>query len=156
MEFNATFLATIITFVVFVLLMNKILYAPILNIMEERQSFIKGNYKVAEENDLKTSELISEKEEMLAEAKENARDCYNETLDEYKAQRVEIISDAQVVANEELEHSRIELENVSNEIKQALKGSMINLANDIVEKVIGYKSEVQGFDDEAVNNIFYR
>ena len=43
MEFNATFLATIISFIVFVFLMNKILYAPILNIMEERKNFINDN-----------------------------------------------------------------------------------------------------------------
>ena len=49
MEFNATFLATIISFIIFVLLMNKILYAPILNIMEERRKFIDANYKAAEE-----------------------------------------------------------------------------------------------------------
>ena len=30
-----------------------------------------------------------------------------------------------------------------------------DLANDIVEKVLGYRSEVAGFDDEAVNKILY-
>ena len=57
MEFNATFLATIISFVLFVILMNKILYAPILSIMEERKAFIDGNYKSAKENDEKVAEL---------------------------------------------------------------------------------------------------
>ena len=50
MEFNATFLATIISFIVFVFLMNRILYAPVLNIMSERKAYINGNYKAAEEN----------------------------------------------------------------------------------------------------------
>jgi F0F1-type ATP synthase membrane subunit b/b' len=50
MEFNGTFFVTIITFIVFVFLMNKILYAPILNIMEERKNFVDGNYKTALEN----------------------------------------------------------------------------------------------------------
>ena len=67
-----------------------------------------------------------------------------------------ILAIAGCTSKEEIENSRIELENVSNEVKQSLKGSMTDLANDIVEKVIGYRSEVQGFDDEAVNNILYR
>lgn len=156
MEFNATFLATIVTFILFVFLMNKILYAPILSIMEERKAFIDGNYKSAKENDEKVAELTAEMEAQLVEAKNDARNKYNEALDEYKEQRTEIVTQAQNTAKEEIENSRIELENVSNEVKQSLKGSMTDLANDIVEKVIGYRSEVQGFDDEAVNNILYR
>ena len=57
MEFNATFLATIVTFIVFVLLMNKVLYAPVLGIMEERKAFIDGNYKAATDNEAKVAEL---------------------------------------------------------------------------------------------------
>lgn len=33
---------------------------------------------------------------------------------------------------------------------------MTDLANDIVEKMIGYRSEVQGFDNDAVNRILYQ
>lgn len=156
MEFNATFLATIITFIVFVILMNKVLYAPILSIMEERKAFIDSNYKEVEDNDARSEGLTEEKEEKLSQAKADARDKYNKTLSEFKAQQVEKITKAQETAKSELEQSKLELENVSNEVKNSLKGSMTNLANDIVEKVIGYRSEVQGFDEEAVNNILYR
>ena len=61
MEFNATFLATIISFILFVFLMNKILYAPILNIMAERKAYIDGNYNLANENDDKTKAISEEK-----------------------------------------------------------------------------------------------
>lgn len=155
MEFNATFLATIISFIVFVFLMNKILYAPVLSIMEERKSFVDGNYKSAEDNNTKSKELAEEKEEKLLEAKEDAKNKYNETLDGYKTQKAEFVAEAQKTAKDELEQSKIELENVSNEVKNSLKGSMTDLANDIVEKIIGYRSEVQGFDDEVVNKVLW-
>ena len=155
MEFNGTFLATIVTFIVFVLLMNKILYAPILNIMEERKSFIDDNYKAATENDAKTSELNTEMEVKLSEAKEDARDKYNEIVDDFKKQRADIISSAQGSAKNGIDASRIELENVSNEVKQRLKSSMTGLASDIVEKVIGQKIGIQEFDDEKVNQVLW-
>lgn len=155
MEFNGTFLATIITFIVFVILMNKILYVPILAVMAERKAFVDGNYQAAEENDKKTSELNAEKESKLLEAKEEAKTKYNELLGEYKDQRSEVVTNAQGSASEELVRSEAELENVSNEVKNALKGSMTDLANDIVEKVIGYRSEVQGFDDDVVNKVLW-
>ena len=155
MEFNATFLATIVSFIVFVLLMNKILYAPILNVMEQRKSFIDGNYDDAKKNEAKIEKLVQKKEEKLLEAKSEAKEIFNESVDEFKAQKDKIVEEAQILAKEEIEQSRVDLENISNETKEALKGSMTDLANDIVEKVIGYRSEVQGFDGRTVDEILY-
>ena len=139
----------------FVFLMNKVLYAPILGIIETRRAIIDDNYKSAQNNDVKSAELSAEKEEKLSLAKDEARGKYVEAVDEFKAKRTETISEAQNSAKDELETSRIELENISNETKNALKGSMSELASDIVEKVIGYRSEIQGFDDETVNRVLW-
>ena len=155
MEFNGTFLATIITFILFVFIMNKILYRPILGIMEERKNFIDSNYKNADENNSKTDELCAEKESKLNDAKDDARGKYLETVDEFKTQKADIVLEAQKCANEELERSRAELRELSDEVKNGLKGSMNELANDIVEKVIGYKTENEGFDEEVVNNVLW-
>jgi len=155
MEFNGTFLATIITFILFVFIMNKILYRPILGIMEERKNFIDSNYKNANENNAKTDELCAEKESKLNDAKDDARGKYLETVDEFKTQKADIVLEAQKCANEELERSRAELRELSDEVKNGLKGSMNELANDIVEKVIGYKTENEGFDEEVVNNVLW-
>lgn len=155
MEFNATFLATIVTFILFVILMNKILYAPILNIMLERRNFIDKNYQSAQDNNTEADRLNQEKDSKLIEARELARNKYNESVEEYKTQRSEVLEEANAVAKNEIEQSRIDLENLSNEVKNGLKGSMIDLANDIVERVIGYRSEVQGFDDEVVNKVLW-
>lgn len=156
MEFNGTFFVTIISFIVFVFLMNDILYTPILNIMEERKKFINDNYQAASENDAKIANISEEKESLLTNAKETAKDKYNEKITDYKEKRSEIITDAQISANEELEKSKVELSNVSNEVKENLKNSMTDLANDIVEKIIGYRSEIQGFDNQKVDEILYR
>ena len=155
MEFNGTFLATIITFIMFVFLMNKVLYAPILSIMEERRNVINGNYKEAEDNKVRSDGLVEERDAKLAEAKDEAKGKYNEVVDGFKEQRAEIVSKAQETATDQLGRSEQELESLSNEVKEGLKCQMNDLANDIVEKVLGYRSEVVGFDDEAVNKILY-
>lgn len=155
MEFNATFLVTIISFVVFVFLMNKILYAPVLNIMEERKNFVDGNYNSANENNVKSEELTNQKEERLLGAKEEARGKYISTLEGYKNQKAEKLTDAQNSARDELEQAKVDLQHLSDDVKNGLKGSMTDLANDIVEKVLGYRSEVNGFDDNAVNNVLW-
>lgn len=156
MEFNGTFFVTIITFIVFVFLMNKILYAPILNIMEERKNFIDGNYQTARDNETKSIEISEEKESLISNARETAREKYNEKITDYKNKRAEAVLEAQNSAKEELEKTEIELLNLSNEAKESLKGSMTNLANDIVEKVIGYRSDVHGFDNQKIDEILYQ
>ena len=156
MEFNGTFFVTIISFLVFVFLMNKILYAPILSIMEARKSYINDNYNTAKENDAESEVLVAKKEEKIQQAKSDARQIYIETVDEYKAQKSDIVTEAQKNAAEELAKSAINLENITNETKEGLKHSMTDLANDIVEKVIGYRSEIQDFDNRTVDEILYQ
>lgn len=155
MEFNATFLVTIITFIVFVFVMNKVLYAPILGIMEQRKTFIDSNYDEAKSNNEKSASLTEEREEKLDEAKDDARAKYLESVDEYKSKRADEINSAQNEVREELEQSREELKHISDSVKDELKGRMTNLASDIVEKVIGYRSEVQDFDNEVVSSVLW-
>lgn len=156
MEFNGTFFVTIISFLIFVFMMNRILYTPVLNIMEARKSYINDNYNTAKENDAESEVLVAKKEEKIQQAKSDARQIYIETVDEYKAQKSDIVTEAQKNAAEELAKSAINLENITNETKEGLKHSMTDLANDIVEKVIGYRSEIQDFDNRTVDEILYQ
>jgi F-type H+-transporting ATPase subunit b len=155
MEFNGTFLVTIISFILFVFLMNKILYAPVLGIMEERKNFIDSNYKNAEDNDNKIQELVAEHDKKITEAKGDARSRYNKKVDEFKSKKADIVREAQETAGRNSERTMAELGNLSNDVKEGLKGKMTDLASDIVEKVLGYRSEVKGFDNDKVNDVLY-
>ena len=118
MEFNATFLATIISFIIFVFLMNKILYTPILNIIEERKNYIDGNYKSAKEDNEQTSLIDSEIENKRNVAKDDARIQYSKTIEEFKTQKAQLVQEARQAAKNELEESNLELTNISNEAKE--------------------------------------
>ena len=156
MEFNGTFLASIITFLVFVYLMNKVLYQPMADIVSKRKNIIDENYQKADELEKKAESIEAEVEEKLSTARDEAREKYLEVIDGYKEQRVGIIREAQDISKEELESAYAALDNVSNEAKEGLKSKMTDLANDIAEKVLGYRSEVQGFDVDKVNEILYQ
>lgn len=155
MDFNGTFFVSIISFIVFVFIMNKLLYEPIHKIVKERNDFISGNYDAANANNTKADELNENRDKKLIEAKEDARGKYNEILADFKEQRADIIKDAQNKSHDELENAYNDLNNVSSQAKESLKWKMTDLANDIVEKVLGYRSEVQGFDNDKINEILY-
>ena len=155
MEFNGTFFVSIISFLVFVFLMNKILYVPMQKIVAERNKFIDDNYQIADENNQQAEKLSSERDKKLVVAKDDARVKYNELLSGYKEKRNDIIKSAQDSAQTKLVQEYESLNNVSNQAKEALKWKMTDLANDIVEKVLGYRSEVQGFDNDKIDRILY-
>ncbi len=155
MEFNGTFLVVIVSFILFVVLMNKILYQPVLEIMQKRKEVIDNNYQHASENDTKAESLLQEKEDKLANAKNEAKQNYISIVDEFKSKKADAIADAQGSAKDEIEQKRIELENISNEAKAGLKNRMNELANDITEKILGYRSNVEGFDNEAIDRVLW-
>lgn len=156
MEFNGTFLVTIISFVLFVFVMNKILYEPISNIVAQRREFVDENLRTADINHKKANEISAQKEEKLKGARNDARNKYSDAVVDFKNKKNDILKNAQCDADNELMQTYENLNNLSNEAKEGLKGRMTDLANDIVEKMIGYRSEVQGFDNDAVNRILYQ
>ena len=156
MEFNATILVVAVSFVVFAFAMNFILYKPILDVMQKRKEHIDSNYKTASENNETSDAISAEIEEKKDAAKSDARNKYNEIVDDFKNKKSELVQQAQQVAQAELDKSNCELLAVSNEMKENLKGSMTNLANEIVEKIIGYRSEIQEFDNNKVDEILYK
>lgn len=155
MEFNATFLVTIISFIVFVYLMNKILYAPIQKVVTEREDFVNSNLKDAETNNDKANALSKDRDNKISNARNDARLVYIDSLNGYKKQKDDYIHNTQEDVNNELNNAYQGLENLSNETKEGLKGKMTDLANDIVEKMLGYRSEVPYFDNDKVNKILY-
>ena len=58
MEFNATFLITIISFITFTILMNAILYRPLERIVDERKELIEKNYSDGESAKLEAKSLM--------------------------------------------------------------------------------------------------
>ena len=156
MEFNGTFLASIVSFIVFVFLMNKVLYAPMGKIVKERQSFIDSNLQSADANQKRADELSQEREDKLSGAKNDAREKYVESVNGFKNEKTQLVAKAQDETNGELVQAYENLNNVSNETKEGLKWRMTDLANDIVEKVLGYRSEVQGFNNDKINEILWK
>ena len=74
MEFDATFIVSIISFIVFVLIMNKILYQPILDIIEKRRSYFEDNKNLTLKNSEEKDNFESMYETKLSDAHKNSRE----------------------------------------------------------------------------------
>ena len=71
LEFNATFLVSMISFIVFIIIMNAIFYKPILGVIEERENFINDHYndaKNSKDKEVQTAEELKNNVKDLAES----------------------------------------------------------------------------------------
>ena len=82
MEFNATFLVSAISFIIFTVIMNKIFYKPLESVMDERQRVINDAKSDALNSDNRANAILKDRDERLnkslAESKKIVADKVNE------------------------------------------------------------------------------
>ncbi len=137
MEFNATFLISAISFILFTLLMNKIFYKPLGKIMNERENFINDNLNDAKISNDKAEFLLKDKDEKLAKSLIEARAIISKELDATNKQSAQITAQAKQKAKDEVDLAKQnlscevegfedELNSKINELSEFLKNKIIN------------------------------
>lgn len=137
MEFDATFLIAAISFIVFVFIMNKIFYAPILNIMKARQDFVEENFEQAGKTKEQTKLRSEYREGELEKSREAARGKIAAHSQELKTERSKQISEYKNELYSNISSERDNLKNSAIEAKEILKDSVVNIAKEISQKILG-------------------
>ena len=136
MEFNATFLVSIVSFLVFMKLMNEIFYAPLTKIIEERENIVNKNYDDASFSRTKADEILKTKEFRLTETAKQSRqimvDKTNEANNDYKLR----VDNARKDLNNRIGELKNELNNEEIDAKNVLNSQVEELSQNIVNKVL--------------------
>ena len=153
MEFNATFLVSFVSFIVFVLVMNQILYKPLDRIVRERKQFVDGNYNDANDATQKATALIKDRADRIAKAGSDARKVMVDITDSAKDEKAQLCASAKNVANEEVKAKKEELASTSSQVSDELKGQVVGIAETISSKILGENVNIQNADYDAINKI---
>lgn len=137
MEFNATFIVTTISFIVFVFIMNAILYRPLEKIVDERKQFIDDTNLIAQKNFDESEKILEEKNKKIAQTKQQAKNLIAEKSDFAKQTKYEIQSEAQRVSFEKIQDANQELIKSKEEASNVLSDSINVLAGEISSKILG-------------------
>ena len=137
MEFDATFIIAAISFIVFVFIMNKVLYEPVLNIMKQRQSLVEQNYKEAEETKKITDEKIKYHNNELEISREKARDFISKSSKEIKAAQSKEITNYKNELNSEIAKEKEEMINSALSAKDNLKDTAVDIAKNVSSIILG-------------------
>lgn len=137
MEFNATFLVSAISFILFVFIMNAILYKPVIKIMEEREAFLKANSDEAE-NARKTTDKIAEKKQNeLAAARAEATATVSDGTEKFKAENKAETDEFEKTQKIRAEEEKSVLKNEAEKSKEQLNIGSAEISKIIVDKVLG-------------------
>ena len=143
LEFDGTFIFALISFIIFVLMMNIILYKPITKIMDERQKFYDKNKNTADLSKQRTDEVLKNKEAEILSAKLEASNILQTVQNNAKVRREELLR----IKKEEHKNKLINLEKQlvsdNNNAKTILKDQVSEYVMIAVSKVL----------DEDMNNI---
>ena len=136
MEFNATFLVAIISFLVFMKIMNAIFYVPLTTLIEERENIVNKNFEDARQANIEVENLIKNKEEQLAQAAKDSRQILIDKTNEANSNYHNKINEAKTNSTQRVIELKNELTKSEIEAKEILNSHVDLLAQSIVDKVL--------------------
>lgn len=153
MEFNATFFVTAISFIVFTFIMNKIFYAPLTKVIDEREEFINNAVTEAKDNTNQAENLLKNKEETLNATVKKTRKIITSAAEKAN-------SDGEVLTEEAKRQARLKIEDgkssISKEKEAAqneLKSKVKDLAEIIASKVLQSETRIENVNNELIDRI---
>jgi len=132
-----TLIVQAVNFLIFMVLINKFLFQPLLRLMEEREKELDGIYSEAEALKVKAEQLLKEVEETLAKAKEEAKKIIDAAVKEAREEKERIISQAQEEASVKVEKAKEEIWQAFESEKAKLEAEAEKLAEEIIRKILG-------------------
>ena len=136
MEFNATFLISAISFILFTLIMNKIFYKPLEKIMDERENFINDNLNDAKNSKDKAEFLLKDKDEKLAKSLIEAQTIISKEVDATNKQSVQITAQAKQKSKEDIDLAKQTLSNEVDGFEGELNSKISELADFLKDIII--------------------
>lgn len=137
MEFDATFLFTALSFIIFVLIMNGIFYTPVLKIMKKRQDFVEQNYKSAQ-NLLSQADIKNRYvDEELEKHRNEARQKIAEQSKIFKEESRKNIADYRAKSQQNISDEKENLKRSATDAKDLLLRNVNEIAVDISSVILG-------------------
>ena len=153
MEFNATLIISAISFIIFVIVMNQIMYKPVLAVMQKRQEYIDNNRLAAEEHEKQANRLLDEKDKKICEAHKKSRDIVAAKTESIKNEKAKVLDNAKIEMSAMLDGQKKELYNEKNNIYLSFRDNVADIANNITTKLIGEGVPFEPLNADEVDEV---
>lgn len=137
MEFNATFLISALSFIVFVFIMNAVFYQPVIKIMEERKAFIDKNEQDTEQANADSEKISERKQGELAKARAEAKVSVDKGSEKFKTDNKVILENFSKEQKDRTEAEKNKLNDEAKNSQNELNQSSEDISKMITSKILG-------------------
>jgi F-type H+-transporting ATPase subunit b len=134
---NISLLVQIINFVILLLILNAILYKPIMAKLREREARIQGDRDKTRALEEQVEEQENRHQEELAKARQTAAQEKNVLMQEAKKKETGLLEKAREEAGQILDDMKESIRKEAEAARTTLKAEMTPLAQSIAEKILG-------------------
>lgn len=132
-------LTTAVGFIIFVMVLRKFAWGPILNLLDARRQKIEGDYAAAEKNLADAEQLKGEFESKLSDIKSIERERVQEAVKRGEGIADGIVHKARSEAEAAVAKAEQDIEIEAHKAQLELRDSVVAMAIGAAEKVIGTK-----------------
>ena len=137
-DFNATFIVAMLSFVVFIMIMNAIFYTPILNIIKKRDEYIENNHNDSKEFEAKAEEYKQTHAQKIKETQDVCRQDFKQKISQIQEKAAEEVRAARENTRNDIKSRKEELLLKENQLREDIQNTVMNdLATAVTEKIIG-------------------
>jgi F-type H+-transporting ATPase subunit b len=147
---------TIVVFVLFLFLLRKFAWGPIIKALNNREDTIKNALENAEKQNKDTAELIEQNKKIIAEANMQASKILNDARDLSSKIKDEIVSKAQEESNRNIQKAKEQIQSMKETALEQMKDDITDIAFKAAEKILSKnldKSKQMDIIDEFMNKI---
>lgn len=126
----------LVTFIFLLLLLKKVAWKPILNSLDERESFIKNSLESAEKAQKDAEKLLEENKANLARAEEDAQKVISQGREYAENVKSQMLEESKAEASKMIKEATAEIERKNKEAFNKLKDQVAEIAINAAEKII--------------------
>lgn len=143
MEFNATFFVSVISFLAFVFIMNKIFYAPLTKVIGQRKELLDANYNDAKQFNDDADSILRNRDERLSDVEQKSRKLISDKIEAENTRAKDLTAQAFKKSSAEIQARKDELLKEKEEAMPVLNSKVLGLAESISSKVLGMDVKIQ-------------
>ncbi len=136
LEFDATFLIAILSFVIFMMIMNRVLYKPITKIIGEREKFYEKNRNILTEKENEIEAIKGEKTAKIAKTHKEALEFLADKTTKIKSKTLEAIKAAREEMQAKLAVQDEVLNTEKSEVLRELDSQLADFVQLAAQKVL--------------------
>ncbi len=147
---------TIVVFLIFLFLLKKFAWGPLIKALNNREETIKNALDNAEKTNKETAEMFEKNKKIIAEANVQASRILNDARELSAKIKDEIVSKANEEANRNIQKAKEQIQSMKDTALESMKDDITDIAFKAAEKIIAKnldKKKQMDIIDEFMNKI---